>query len=100
MRHGETWRIRRMLLEAKMGIFIYGNDPNQNLTVASGDISHNIVKFGNGAGDNVSNIAAPGDISYNIIAFGNGAGDNVEAVGGNVTHNVITFGDGGGDFVS
>ena len=60
-----------------MGIHIYGNDPNQTLTVASGDISGNLVIFGNGAGDNV--LAENGNISQNIIAFGNGAGGQVES---------------------
>jgi hypothetical protein len=78
-----------------MGIHIYGNDPNQTLTVASGDISGNLVVFGKGAGDNVE--AENGNIIQNILGFGNGGGDNVEAQ--NVTQNVITFGNGYGDFV-
>ena len=109
-----------------MGIHIYGNDPNQNLTVASGDISGNLVIFGNGAGDHVlaengnishdiitfSDVAgigigfatadfviASGAISNDIITFGNAFSDSVKAQGGDITHSVITFGDGGGDFV-
>ena len=66
-----------------MGIHIYGNDPNQTLTVASGDISSNLVIFGNGAGDHVLNTvlntATAGDISGNLVIFGNGAGDYVVA---------------------
>ena len=56
-----------------MGIHIYGNDPNQTLTVTSGDISGDLVIFGNGAGDNVLaeftavSGAAAGNISNSII---------------------------------
>src|ERR1700723_3783562 len=77
--------------EAKMGIHIYGNDPNQTLTVASGDISGNLVIFGNGVGDNV--LAENGNIIQNIIAFGNGVGDHVESTAGAISNDIITFSD-------
>jgi hypothetical protein len=80
-----------------MGFHIYGNDPNQTLTVTSGDISDNLVIFGNGAGDNV--LAEDGNVIQNIIAFGNGVGDKVESTG-NVNHDIITFSDVAGTFTT
>ena len=82
-----------------MGIHIYGNDPNQTLTVTSGDISGNLVIFGNGAGDHVeAQNGNVGNLTQNIITFGDGSGDFVSAPF-NLNQDTITFGNGEGDRV-
>ena len=88
---------------------------------AVGDISNDVITFGNGAGDfvldngNVSNdiitfrdnaettspdyVQAFGNISNNTITFGNGNGDYL-SVTGSSSNNTITFGNGNGDYLS
>jgi hypothetical protein len=85
---------------------------------AVGDISNDVITFGNGAGDfvldngNISNdiitfrdnaattspdyVQAFGNISNNTITFGNGNGDYL-SVTGSSNNNTITFGNGNGD---
>jgi hypothetical protein len=78
-----------------MTTYRFGNAHGANLTVASGDITNNVITFGNGNGDYV--LAEGGNISQDTITFGQGHDDRVLSPFGNISGDVIVFGNNSSD---
>ncbi len=78
-----------------MATYRFGNAHGENLTVASGDITNNVITFGNGNGDYV--LAEGGNIRLDTITFGQGHDDRVLSPYGDISGDVIVFGNNSSD---